>query len=144
MTMEISWLEKTTEPNKLNAPQPGQNLLGYADLGAKNYVTPKTENLAYQNYAALKALTLLLIREIEEAQKSVPGGYDFSLRKRISLQDEVHRFEANLIRNALIHVKGSQTRAARILGVRISTLHEKMKRYEIDAWDLKKLGSKRA
>lgn len=134
--------ENIAQAKEIKAQQPLANFTVRSDTATKKFLKPEMGNLSYKNYAALKALTILLIREIEEAEKSVPESYNFSLNKRISLQDEVHRFEANLIRNALIHSRGSQTRAALILGIRISTLHEKMKRFGIDAWDLKKLSAK--
>lgn len=143
MTIEALRFERI-ETQKGNAAQLRPDFVGNPDLSTRNYLVREIENLSYKNYAALKKLTLLLIREIEEAEKSAPEGFDFSLNKRISLQDEVHRFEANLIRNALIYVKGSQTRAARLLGIRITTLHEKLKRYGIDARELKTLGTERA
>jgi DNA-binding NtrC family response regulator len=47
----------------------------------------------------------------------------------------VHRFETELIRGALMQTGGRQRRAARLLGVKVPTLHAKMKRYNINADD---------
>jgi transcriptional regulator with GAF, ATPase, and Fis domain len=49
----------------------------------------------------------------------------------LTLRDETHRFEARLITQALARTGGHQFRAARLLGLRPTTLHEKMKRYGI-------------
>jgi DNA-binding protein Fis len=49
----------------------------------------------------------------------------------IDLYGEVRRFETWLIKRALHETGGNQTRAARLLGLNKTTLHEKMKRYEI-------------
>lgn len=130
---------ETTDLRETNTHQAQSDFSEYSDLSIENFLKSKRENRAYKNYTSLKTLILLLLREMEETEKSVPERYDFSLNKKISLQDEVQRFEANLIRNALIHVMGSQTRAAQILGLSLSTLNGKMKRYGIDSWNLKKL-----
>ena len=47
------------------------------------------------------------------------------------LQAEVQRFEADLIRTALERTGGNQARAARLLGVKHTTLNAKIKRYKI-------------
>lgn len=51
----------------------------------------------------------------------------------INLEDEVRKFECDLIRFALFKVGGHQSRAAKLLGVKASTLHEKIKRHRISA-----------
>ena len=48
---------------------------------------------------------------------------------------EVRRFEAQLIRNALLISFGAQRRAAKILGINPSTLNEKIKRLRIEIDD---------
>lgn len=50
---------------------------------------------------------------------------------RIKLCDEVQRFEIDLIRSALERTGGNQVRAARLLGVKPTTLNAKLKRYKI-------------
>jgi transcriptional regulator with GAF, ATPase, and Fis domain len=49
----------------------------------------------------------------------------------LSLRDEVRRFEINLIRRALTRTHGSQVEAARVLGLKATTLNAKMKRYRL-------------
>ncbi|MDT7807759.1 MAG: Bacterial regulatory protein Fis family [Acidobacteriota bacterium] len=51
--------------------------------------------------------------------------------KKIKLRDEMRRFETCLIIQALNMTGGHQFRAARLLGLRPTTLHSKMKRYGI-------------
>ena len=53
------------------------------------------------------------------------------IRTGINLYQEVRRFETWLIKRALAEAGGSQTRAARLLGINTTTLHEKMKRFGI-------------
>lgn len=49
----------------------------------------------------------------------------------LDLQAEVHRFEAELIRSALVRTQGRQRRAARLLGMKVTTLNAKIRRYKI-------------
>ena len=51
--------------------------------------------------------------------------------QRLNLDDEVRKFEADLIRAALVRTGGNQARAARLLGVKHTTLNAKIKRYQI-------------
>jgi DNA-binding NtrC family response regulator len=50
---------------------------------------------------------------------------------RFGLQEEVQRFESELIRNALQRTRGNQRRAAKLLGVKVTTLNCKIKRLGI-------------
>lgn len=77
---------------------------------------------------ALKELTLALLREVESLEGEKPR----DVKQKICLQDEVRRFEADLIRCALARTGGHQRRAARLLGIKITTLNAKIKRYGID------------
>src|SRR5258708_38615839 len=54
-----------------------------------------------------------------------------SCHHNITLQAEVQRFETELIRTALERTGGNQARAARLLGVKHTTLNAKIKRYQI-------------
>lgn len=76
----------------------------------------------------LKILALSLLREIASAENTDAGpGND-----TIDLQAEVRRFEAELIRSALIETGGRQRQAARLLGTKVTTLNTKIKRYKIE------------
>jgi DNA-binding NtrC family response regulator len=52
------------------------------------------------------------------------------------LAEDVQRYEADLIRSALIQNHGHQVRTAKALGVKPTTLHAKIKRYGISAYEL--------
>ncbi len=54
------------------------------------------------------------------------------LSKGIDFYDEVKRFETALIKLALEHSDGNQARAARLLGLRATTLNSKIKIYQIE------------
>lgn len=49
----------------------------------------------------------------------------------IDLKDEVRRFEVELIRSALEYTGGNQRRAARLLGLKPTTLNAKLKSYKM-------------
>jgi DNA-binding NtrC family response regulator len=76
---------------------------------------------------ALKTLALNLLRELEALETERPGEGD----RKFSLQEEVRRFEEDMIRCALIRTGGRQRRAARMLGMNAATLNAKIKRYGI-------------
>lgn len=75
---------------------------------------------------ALRDVALTLLDAVDSLRNSQPSR-DHSLR----LQDEVQRFETDLIRTALERTGGNQARAARLLGVKHTTLNAKIKRYQI-------------
>ena len=75
---------------------------------------------------ALRDVALTLLDAVDSLRSSQPTR-DHSLR----LQDEVQRFETDLIRTALERSGGNQARAARLLGVKHTTLYAKIKRYKI-------------
>ncbi|HEX8773914.1 MAG TPA: helix-turn-helix domain-containing protein [Pyrinomonadaceae bacterium] len=80
---------------------------------------------------ALRVLALALMNEIEALGQIQAQGPV----RAINLSDEVRRFETDLIRGALMQTGGRQRRAARLLGMKVPTLHAKMKRYQINADD---------
>lgn len=75
----------------------------------------------------LREVALTLLREVESLRVSQQPGTKHSVK----LYDEVQRFEIELIRSALVRTGGSQTRAAQLLGVKLTTLNTKVKRYKI-------------
>src|SRR6266481_6193608 len=91
----------------------------------------KTAELAATSIDArigsLKILAQSLMRQIESLQKEAAS--DSTLE--FDAQSEVRRFEAELIRSALISTGGRQRRAARLLGMKVTTLNTKIKRYQI-------------
>jgi transcriptional regulator with GAF, ATPase, and Fis domain len=75
----------------------------------------------------LRDVALTLLREVESLRVTEP----YDVADRVRLYDEVQRFETELIRSALSRTAGNQTRAARLLGVKLTTLNSKIKRYKI-------------
>ena len=57
---------------------------------------------------------------------------DSDTRHLVNLNEAVANFEVELIKQALEYSAGSQTKAARSLGIPLTTLHCKMKKYKIN------------
>ena len=75
----------------------------------------------------LREIAGTLLEKLNSLQSARPGRTDGSVK----LSDEVQRFEIDLIRSALDRTGGNQVRAARLLGVKPTTLNAKLKRYKI-------------
>jgi transcriptional regulator with GAF, ATPase, and Fis domain len=80
---------------------------------------------------SLRQAALTILDELESLKGS---GAEAMQAQNCSLRlyDEVRRFEVNLIKSALSRTGGSQTQAARLLGVKLTTLNSKIKRYHIE------------
>ena len=85
------------------------------------------EAAVLQRIGVLKKMVLGLLKEVEALEETRPP----DVTRNISLYDEVRRFEADIIRSALMRTSGHQGRAARLLGIKVSTLNTKIKRYQI-------------
>ncbi len=75
----------------------------------------------------LRETVLQLLEEVESLAVSRP----VDIKRGARYSDEVRQFEVNLIRTALGRTSGSQIRAARLLGLKPTTLNAKIKRYNI-------------
>jgi len=78
--------------------------------------------------SALRDVALNLLTEVESLGDTMPP----RTNRNLKLAEEVQQFEIDLIRIALDRTKGSQTQAARLLGVKLTTLNTKIKRYRIE------------
>jgi DNA-binding NtrC family response regulator len=79
------------------------------------------------NLHSLREAAITLLREVESlARQQEPQG-----NHRLGLQEEVQRYETELIREALQRTRGNQRRAAKLLGVKVTTLNCKIKRLGI-------------
>lgn len=87
----------------------------------------KPSELALQNLQSLREAALTLLREVESLTVSAPR----TDGRKLGLQEEVQRYEIELIRNALLRTRGNQRRAAKLLGVKVTTLNCKIKRFNI-------------
>ena len=79
--------------------------------------------------SSLKVLVTTMLGQLERLEHQL--GADGP--SELNLQQEVHQFEAALIRSALARTGGRQRRAARLLGVKVTTLNTKIKRHKINS-----------
>ena len=98
-------------------------LINSADTDKSSEAAPLSHRIA-----ALRDLTLTLLREVE----ALGGSQSQEMKRSINLQEEMRRFEIDLIRYALRQTGGHQVRAARLLGLKVTTLNSKIIRYKID------------
>ena len=86
---------------------------------------------------ALKVLASALAHEVEVLSRMPTSGGPAG----INLSEEVRRFEAEMIRLALVQTGGCQRRAVRLLGMKLTTLHRKIRHYGIDVNEIKRQAS---
>jgi len=99
-------------------------LLSGGDTGS-----PQPEEVALSSkIKTLKEIALVLIKELETLGEAQP----VDGKRSINLQEEVRRFEIDLIQRALRRTGGNQVRAARLLGMKVTTLNSKIIRYGIN------------
>ena len=79
---------------------------------------------SFHNINTLREAALTLLREVE----SLASQQEPPTTQRLGLQEEVQRYESELIRDALLRTRGNQRRAAKLLGVKVTTLNCKIKR----------------
>lgn len=74
----------------------------------------------------------MLVNEIEALDyvRSV------NISRGINLHEEMRTFEVHLIQSALERTGGHQTRAAQLLGINLTTLHNKLKRLKISPTEI--------
>jgi DNA-binding NtrC family response regulator len=79
---------------------------------------------SFHNINTLREAAMTLLREVESlaSQQEPPS------TQRLGLQEEMQRYESELIRDALHRTRGNQRRAAKLLGVKVTTLNCKIKR----------------
>jgi DNA-binding NtrC family response regulator len=80
----------------------------------------------------LNHLTSFASALLDELRTIMPSGV-IDVRSGIDFYDEVEKFEVELIKRALERTGGHQTRAAKLLNIKITTLNSKIKKYKIDA-----------
>lgn len=88
---------------------------------------PKRSELARHNLDNLREAALTVLKELETLTNS-----QSEPDRRLGLQEEVQRYEIALICDALHKTRGNQRQAAKLLGVKVTTLNCKIKRYGID------------
>lgn len=83
-------------------------------------------------YQVLKNVALALISEgVAQAREPASGAEPPDAPAEMSFYEEVRRFEIRLITRALRQAHGKQSTAARLLGLKPTTLNAKMKQYQM-------------
>ena len=77
----------------------------------------------------LHELANKLLSEVENITS--PGRLEFG--NGFKLNEQIEKFETDMIRHALYLTNGKQSDAARMLGIKITTLNAKIKRFKLDA-----------
>jgi transcriptional regulator with GAF, ATPase, and Fis domain len=77
--------------------------------------------------SSLRDVAIELLNAVDSLRTTTTANGNHKLK----LHDEVRKFECDLIRAALVRTAGNQSRAARLLGVKHTTLNAKIKRYGI-------------
>ena len=86
------------------------------------------------NLISLREAALTVLREVDSLtsrETNGNGNGNGNGKQQFGLQEEVQRYEIELIRNALQRTRGNQRRAAKLLGVKVTTLNCKIKRLGI-------------
>jgi DNA-binding NtrC family response regulator len=101
-----------------------------AKRGTKNRPPSERDALSAET---LKAEVLRTIARAFESKAENPTGVlDFDEKRGINFYAEIANFEIEMIRQALVYTKGNQRAAARLLGLKTTTLNSKVKNYKIN------------
>ena len=85
-----------------------------------------------QQLNALKSLASEILKRIESIENIENNICHLVNEDGLHLDEILERFEKDLICIALIRTEGVQIKAARLLGVKLTTLNTKIKRFKID------------
>ena len=97
------------------------------DPGASRQATNLLRDEAFESrLSSLRDVAVELLNAVDYLKQTTSTN-----DQRLNLDDEVKRFEADLIRVALVRTGGNQARAAKLLGLGTTTLNYKIKVYEI-------------
>ena len=106
-----------------------ESILGLETNGSDSAAPTPAESSVDARLNTLRETVLQLLDEVESLAISKP----VDIKRGARFSDEVRQFEMSLIRTALGRTSGSQTRAAKLLGLKPTTLNAKIKRYGIMA-----------
>lgn len=101
-------------------------------MSQKSGVRKLKKETVEEKITSLRENAFALIKEIREL-----GAVAFAeVSQGIDLPREVRRLEIRLINRALVETNGNQVNAARLLGLKVTTLNAKIKRYGLDPNDV--------
>lgn len=108
-------------------------IMDMKDLGIESGTDYSQQVMKSSQLDALKTLALLLLREVDLVKNSEGiKFYKGQSKGPIDLFEEMRLFEITLIRSAMIRCGGNQSKAAKLLGIKPTTLNEKIRRHKID------------
>jgi len=113
--------------------------LDSADLGQLALTTvaadqPTAEVTFTSDIETLKAEVIKSIaRVLEFKANNLSGMVDFDGQRGVNFYDEVMKFEIELINQAIAQANGNQRAAARMLGLKTTTLYSKVKLYKLNS-----------
>src|SRR4051812_31355365 len=81
-------------------------------------------------YQVLKNVAVAISEGAMQAREPASGAERPDAPAQMSFYEEVRRFEIGLITRALQRTRGKQNEAARLLGLKATTLNAKMKQYQ--------------
>ena len=122
--MDQQFAESEVIPEVVMSSQMLSELVTSEEQGTDERLNEKNMD---DRISTLRQTVLQLLQEVESLTVAAPVG----LKAGARLDEEVKQFEMNLIRTALGRTAGSQTRAAKLLGLKLTTLNAKIKRYHI-------------
>lgn len=96
--------------------------------GINQYQNSENNAALTEKINSLKQNAFTLLQELKELSNLSYA----DISRGIDLYEETCRFEIRLIQKALEETDGNQTHAARLLGLNLTTLNAKIKRYGID------------
>lgn len=103
------------------------------DFNCVGHIEPETNGKGMgERIDFLREATTALLDEV----RSLTPFLKIKLEKEMNFDEEVKNFEVHLIERALEKTGGNQREAARLLKLKHTTLHSKIKRYEINIKDL--------
>jgi DNA-binding NtrC family response regulator len=73
-----------------------------------------------------------IARALESKAENPTGVLDFDEKSGVDFYEEVAKFEIELIKQALMSTRGNQRAAARLLGMKTTTLNSKVKTYNLN------------
>jgi DNA-binding NtrC family response regulator len=83
--------------------------------------------------AILKEIARALVEELDALSQVRTLNLNLNLGNGIDLPDEIRKFEVHFILSALVRTGGHQTEAAQLLGLKMTTLNQKLRKLGISA-----------
>jgi DNA-binding NtrC family response regulator len=104
------------------------NQFNYSSNAINGAAVVPTGNSLSLKINLLRELATTLVEQVQ----SITVSQSINISSGVNLHDEVRRFEIEMIKSALQYTGGHQRSAARLLGLKPTTLNAKMKLYKIN------------